>query len=150
MSICGTTVLARTCLRPGFRFAPPPLLWASAAAVNLYTLRWPLFWQGLWLSLNLRGNKIGAAGGRAIAAALAPTTLLQRLDLADTDQTVDSLIALRTAVEAGASLTHLILDRPLNPSHGEEAATHMSVLVARAPSLSVLSLQKVRGRLLSR
>ncbi len=109
-------------------------------------LRWPPIWQGLWLSLNLRGNKIGAAGGRAIAAALAPSALLQRLDLADTDQTVDSLIALRTAVEAGASLTHLILDRPLNPSHGEESATHMSALVARAPCLSVLSLQKVRGR----
>lgn len=101
------------------------------------------------VELNLSFNEIGSAGGRLLAPYLGlPSSIcsLQVLDLGNTEQDTDSLVALACALQKNTSLRVLNLDNPRVFSLNDEVTTHIANVIRHHPKLEDISLGKQRIR----
>lgn len=97
-------------------------------------------------SLRMTGNKIGNKGGMWFAQALQVNTGLEALDVADTDLTIESIIAISTVLYNNKTLKALNINRPILFSQQEETTVHFAKLLKVNTTLKELHLQKYEMR----
>lgn len=92
--------------------------------------------------LNLNGNPIGNAGGLAVAEVLEASTTLLDVDLGNTDQQHDSIVALSNAMSKNKSVERLSLESPLKDSKEDEASQHIAKMLQTNTTLKSINLGK--------
>lgn len=94
------------------------------------------------LSLKMNGNKFGRRGGMAFAQALQINVTLAELDIGETDQKIDSLIAMATVLRENMYVRAVNLNRPLLFTHQEEHIVHYANMLKVNRNLTELHIQK--------
>lgn len=105
------------------------------------------FVSGLDLSttlkdLRLEGNAIGPRAGKALSTLLETNACLTALSLADTEQNVESIVALVSALRGDSTLKKLNLSNPRLHSMSEDAITHVALMLQDNRTLEDLNLSK--------